>query len=79
MGAAADATRHAGGLYGRTFGWLRRPIRKVEEEAHHLHEVEQVGASGETPFIAMLGLALFLLPLAAVLTGLGFAAARLFA
>jgi hypothetical protein len=79
MGTAADATRHAGGLYGRTFGWLRRPLRKVEDEAHHLREVEQVGASAETPFIAMLGLALFLVPLAAVLIGLGFGAAYLFA
>ena len=78
MGTAADATRHAGDLYGKAFGWLRRPIRQVEDEVHHLREVEQVGASGETPFIAILGLALFLLPLAAVLMGLGFAAAYLF-
>jgi hypothetical protein len=46
----------------------------VEAEAHHLHEVEQIGESGETPFIAMLGLLLFLGSVFAVMLALAFLA-----
>jgi hypothetical protein len=67
---ARAGIRHAGSLYGRTFRWLLRPIHKVEAEAHHLHELEQRGASGETPFIAILGVFLFLLPIFALMLGL---------
>jgi hypothetical protein len=67
VGVATGATRHAGGLYRRTFDFLRHPVRKVEEEAHHLREIEEVGESGETPFIAILGVILFLLPIFAVM------------
>ena len=42
------------GLYRKTF--FRHPIQAVEAEAKHLHEIEQQGESGETPFIAILGL-----------------------
>ena len=56
------------------FRWVLRPIRKVEAEAHHLHEVEIVGDSGETPFIAILGVVLFLLPIFAFMLGLAIAA-----
>ena len=66
--------RHAGSLYGRTFRWALRPVREVEAETHHLHEVERVGASGETPFIAILGVFLFLLPIFAFMLGLAIAA-----
>jgi hypothetical protein len=31
----------------------------------HLHEIEQTGSAGATPFIAILGVLLFLLPIAA--------------
>ena len=49
-------------------------MRKIESEAHHLHEVEQVGEGGETPFVAILGVFLFLVPIFAVMLGLAFGA-----
>jgi hypothetical protein len=61
--------RHAGALYGSLFAWARHPIRKVEAEAHHLHEIQRIGASGETPFIAILGVFLFLVPVFALMLG----------
>ena len=60
MATGKEAVRHAGGLYGKTYRRVLRPVRGVEHEAHHLHEVEQAGESGETPYIAILGLLLFL-------------------
>jgi hypothetical protein len=71
------AARHAGSLYGRMFRWLLSPLRKVEAEAQHLHEVEEVGESGETPAIAMFGVFLFLLPLFLIMLGLALLAAHL--
>jgi hypothetical protein len=49
-------------------------IRRAKSEAHHLHEVEQEGESGETPFLATLGVFLFLVPIFLVIVGLAFAA-----
>jgi hypothetical protein len=72
------SARHAGSLYGRTFRWLLRPFRRLEAEAHHLVEVEERGESGETPFIAILGLILFLVPIFLLLLGVGLLAAYLF-
>ena len=37
----------------------RHPIQAIERSAHHLHEVERLGESAETPLIAILGLVLF--------------------
>ncbi len=74
MGTGADATKRAGGHYGRVWSWFRHPVRTVEDEAHHLHEIEQEGESGETPFIAILGMVLFLLPIFLVMLGLALAA-----
>jgi nitrogen fixation/metabolism regulation signal transduction histidine kinase len=74
MGVPTRATRHAGGLYRKTFDTVLTPVRKIESEAHHLHEVEQVGVGGETPFVAILGVFLFLVPIFAVMLGLAFAA-----
>jgi hypothetical protein len=68
------SARHAGSLYRRAFRRALRPIRKLEAEAHHLHEVERVGDSGETPFVAILGVFLFLVPIFAFMVGLAFAA-----
>jgi hypothetical protein len=68
------AARHAGSLYRRAFRAALRPIRKVEAEAQHLHEVERAGDLGETPFIAILGVILFLLPIFGFMVGLAFAA-----
>jgi hypothetical protein len=72
------SVRRAGDLYGRMFRWLLRPFRRAEAEAHHLVEVERSGESGETPFIAMLGLILFLLPIFLLILGLALLAAHLF-
>ncbi len=74
MAAGRDAARHAGTLYRKALSWLRRPVREVEAEAHHLHEVEREGESGETPFIAILGIVIFLLPIVLLVLGLAFAA-----
>ena len=54
--------------------WLRHPVREVEAEAHHLHEIEREGERGETPFIAILGMVIFLLPIVVLVLGLAFAA-----
>ena len=74
MGVATKATKRAGGLYRNTFDAVSRPVRKLESEAAHLHEVEELGESGETPFVAILGIILFLLPIFALMLGLAFAA-----
>jgi len=74
MGVATKATKHAGGLYRKTFDAVLRPVRRIESEAAHLHEVEQIGESGETPFIAILGVVLFVAPIFALMLGLAFAA-----
>lgn len=76
MSVPGRAVKHAGGLYRKTF--LRHPVRAVEAEAEHLHEIEQRGESGETPFIAILGLIVFLLPIFAIMLGLAFGAYYLF-
>ena len=76
-GAVAEgrnAADHAGTLYRRAFSWLRHPVKRLEEEAEHLHKVEQAGESEVTPFIAIAGLILFLLPIVVLVLGLSFAA-----
>jgi hypothetical protein len=74
MAAGRDAARHAGTLYGKTLTRLQHPVRGIEAEAEHLRAVEREGESGETPFIAILGIIFFLLPIFAVVLGLAFAA-----
>ena len=69
-----NAAEHAGTLYRRAFSWLRHPVKRLEQEAGHLHEVEQAGESGVTPLIAIAGIILFLLPIVAIVLGLSFAA-----
>ncbi len=62
-----------------TGGKLHRgPLRLVEAEAQHLRELEAVGESAATPFIAMVGLALVLFPLAGIMIAVSFGAALLF-
>jgi len=53
---------------------LRHPVKRLEHEAGHLHEVEQAGESEVTPLIAIAGIILFLLPIVAIVLGLSFAA-----
>jgi hypothetical protein len=74
VGVTADVVRHAAGRYRQVFGWAWRPARRVEREVQHLHEVERAGDSGETPYIAMLGLALFLWSMLLLLLGVALAA-----
>ena len=69
-----NAAEHAGTLYRRTLAKARRPVRAVESEVEHLREVEREGESAETPFVAILGIVLFLLPIVAIVLGLAFAA-----
>jgi len=73
MSHVARSVRHAGGLYRRA---LRRPhpVQRLEHEVEHLHEIEQRGEAGETPYIAIAGVFLFLLPIFCFLVGIAFAA-----
>ena len=52
--------------------------RTVKEEAHHLHEVEVAGDSPETPAIAILEVALFVLPVVLGVIAVAFVAAHFF-
>lgn len=70
MGPVSQAGRVAAGHYGRAFNRVRHPVRSLETEAQHLHEVEEAGESGTTPFIAILGLVFFLGSIFAVMLGL---------
>jgi hypothetical protein len=74
MSTGKRAATHAGARYRRLFGPFLRPVQAIEAEAAHLHQIEQTGESGETPFIALLGLFLFLLPLFLLLLGIAFGA-----
>jgi hypothetical protein len=74
MGVGRDAARHAGGIYRKALPRLRHPVREIEAEVEHLHELEQEGASEATPFVAILGIVLFLLPIVFLILGLAFAA-----
>jgi hypothetical protein len=74
MAAGREGARHAGALYRKAFTRLRHPFREIEAEVEHLREVEREGESGETPFIAIAGLILFLLPIVLLILGLAFAA-----
>jgi hypothetical protein len=74
MVAGRDAATHAGTLYRKAFGFLRRPVQEIEAEVEHLIEVEREGESETTPFIAIVGLIFFLTPIVLVVLGLSFAA-----
>jgi hypothetical protein len=74
MAAGRDAATHAGTFYRKAFGFLRRPVQEIEAEAEHLLEVERTGESEKTPFIAILGIMLFLAPIVFVILWLSFAA-----
>ncbi len=69
--------RLPGGMRGQDLLDLGRPAHAIEREAHHLHEVEQVGESEWTPWIAILGLVLFFVPVLVLMTALTFAASHL--
>jgi hypothetical protein len=55
----------------------RRPVHAIEREARHLHELEQVGESEWTPWLALLGLALFFALVIALMTTLTVGVAQL--
>jgi hypothetical protein len=74
MGAGGDALRHAGEIYRKVIPHLRHPVREIEAEVEHLHQLEHEGASEATPLVAILGIVLFLLPIVLVILGLAFAA-----
>ncbi len=57
------------GRYGRVGRWILRPVRGVDLEVHRLHQVEQVGESGETPYIAIAGLLVFLVSVFLLMLG----------
>jgi hypothetical protein len=74
MAARRYAATHAGSLYRKVFGVVRRPVQGIEAEAEHLHEVERKGESETTPFIAIVGIILFLVPIFLVILGVSLAA-----
>jgi hypothetical protein len=74
MAAGKDAATHAGTLYRKMFAALRLPVRELEAEAEHLRDIERAGDSGETPFIAILGLIFFLVPIFLLMAGLALTA-----
>ena len=74
MSHVGDMASHAGTLYRRSLRRVAKPVEKLEAEAEHLHEVEERGEAGSTPFIAFGGLILFHLPIFLVMLGLAFAA-----
>jgi hypothetical protein len=74
--ATRSSPRHAGGARRAAFNpW--RALRKVEHKAGQLHAIEHSGASEWTPWIAILGLILFFVPVFVLMTVLTFAAAAL--
>ncbi len=74
MGSGAAVVKDAGGRYRRVYVWARHPVRSTEAEAHHLHEVERAGESGETPYIAVMGLIVFLASVFLLMLGIALAA-----
>ena len=74
MNSVARSVRHAGGLYRRVLRRSPHPIQSLEHEVEHLHEIEQRGEAGETPYIAIAGVFLFLLPIFCFMVGVAFAA-----
>jgi hypothetical protein len=58
--------------------FVHHPVRALEHEAEHLIDVERLGDSGGTPFIVLLGVASFILPILALMMLLAFVAAWLF-
>ena len=52
----------------------RRPIQEIGRRARHLHEIERLGESAETPLIAILGLVLFFACAFVIMTLLSFGA-----
>ena len=74
MSQLGEMRKHSGGLYRKALRRGARPVEKLEAEAEHLHDIEQRCESGATPFIAIGGLILFLLPIFLVMLGLAFAA-----
>jgi hypothetical protein len=70
MSTTAGVLRHAGGRYRSLGRTVARPFRAAEHEVDHLHEVERKGESGETPFIAIAGLIVFLGSIFVVILGL---------
>jgi hypothetical protein len=62
------------GRYRRVGRLILRPVRGVDLEVHRLHQVEQAGDSGETPFIAVAGLLVFLVSVFVLMLGVSFLA-----
>jgi hypothetical protein len=74
MSSSRAAATHAGTLYRKALGFLRRPVQGIEAEAEHLLEVEREGESETTPFIAIVGIILFLAPIFLLILGVSLAA-----
>jgi hypothetical protein len=49
--------------------WTRHPVRAVEDEAKHLHEIELEGENAATPLLSIASVGMFLLPVIVVVMG----------
>jgi hypothetical protein len=58
---------------------IRTPLRLGIRRAKHLHDIERAGESEWTPWIALLGLILFLVAAASLMLGIAEAFANLIA
>ena len=56
-----------------------RPLRSATQEVAHLHEIERVGESDSTPWIAIAGLILFLAAIGLLVFGIVEGASHLLA
>jgi hypothetical protein len=75
-GVTRVSRRLAGGIRWAALLDPLRPLRTIERQAHHLHEVEQAGESEYTPWIAVVGLVLFLVSVFVLMTAIAFTAAH---
>jgi hypothetical protein len=76
MNALRTAARRSAARWQHFFGAWRPLAENVEAEAGHLHRLELDGESAATPFVAMLEVALFLLPVVVVVIAVSLVAAR---
>jgi hypothetical protein len=56
--------------YAGLWSSIARQFRAIGGTARHLHEIEHAGEDAETPFIALLGVFLFVLPFFFFLLGI---------
>ena len=69
-----DALQESAGTHHRADGLAHLTMRRLQQRAHDLHVREVEGQSGETPFLAIAAVGLFLIPAFCVILGAALAA-----